>query len=273
MRGTPPGSCAGYVVGASSFARFGIVDDMRISLMQLAARQRYEFTARVGRAGTRPGRRGKPVATLLLLDVALAGAAGVLTSHTWLDRGSWAKSLVAGDRIVFTGRLRQYRKLHPATGLVDIDLGLTVPRMVTKVEDQAAARSQPARGLAWTWAATLLLALEWRLWAGEFRATADVVGYLSSDIPCPITPGDIVTDIPVELLTWWPPVDAADAAEDWPDDDLDLFVSLLGFGLGYARSMTDELNEALLETVEGIPEWWWLLEPGGWTSPVGGEAT
>ena len=89
--------------------------------------------ATIGRTGARPGRRGRAIATVLLLDVRLVGGVGLLCDHVWQDLGNWAHSLNQGDRIQFRARLRQYRKICARTGLVDLEVGLTRPRLVLKL--------------------------------------------------------------------------------------------------------------------------------------------
>ena len=92
----------------------------------------YSFTARVGRRGGRE-HQGRLIPTVILHDLSMAGADGLVRDHTWVDAGEWSIGLYDGNEITFCAELRQYSKTDPGSGLVEWELGLSAVQRVQLV--------------------------------------------------------------------------------------------------------------------------------------------
>lgn len=114
----------------------------RTALAAFTGRGALELTAKVGRYSSRPGRRGTPQATVLLLNIQQEGSGHLLADHVWLDAGQWSRELRPGDRFACRAKVEEYRKTDPS-GLRVTDLSLARPTHVRRVDDADNRRFSP----------------------------------------------------------------------------------------------------------------------------------
>ena len=70
---------------------------------------RSRFTATVEQFGTKSSFKGKPLKTILLIDVYYINNEKV-ADHLWMTCGKWSKNIKVGDKIAFDARVSEYIK-------------------------------------------------------------------------------------------------------------------------------------------------------------------
>ena len=78
--------------------------------LQPLRKQRHDFTARVGRRGSRRTPRGKRIFTIVLENVCIAGVKDIVAPHLWVDAGRWSKGIDKDVAVEISARVTWYEK-------------------------------------------------------------------------------------------------------------------------------------------------------------------
>ena len=108
---------------------------MRKKLKKLGSKERFKFTATVGRYGFKNGwRHHLPKRTILLTDVCYNSE--VVTSHVWLVCGKRINELYlqVGEKIEFEARVKRYTKHNEMIyELQEVDYCLSYPSKIRRI--------------------------------------------------------------------------------------------------------------------------------------------